>query len=277
MIVINRRRLVSGAGIGLISGMFASRRMVAQSTQETSPGTRAYKGPNLSNWITEVGDAKSNCQPNVTLADIGTQHFETHSELGANILSKPDMMAHNNSYMKFTDDSALRHVHVCEYKFRLPFLPSVGNTDFNGQTVEGLLAVWDGKATKLRCSVAFQWIVNPDPNLKEILQCWTPSGWQAIGKIAFDTQEHTVRMVLDVQRGTTSLQIDNIYFPSCFVKQSVLIGEDISATLSAEAISKDPGEQCNGGMHHRVEIKDWSWLWEPVKTCTVFLPLIAKS
>jgi hypothetical protein len=84
-------------------------------------------------------------------------------------------------------------------------------------------------------------------------------------------------MVLDCQRETTSLQIDSAYFPSCFVKESVSIGDDISATLSAEVISKDPGVACDGGMHHKVEIKDWSWLWEPANTYKLFLPSITRN
>src|SRR5262249_50281382 len=129
------------------------------------------------------------------------------------------------------------------------------------------IGLWDGKTSRRFYSVAFQWIVNPylttGPVQIGTLQCWTPRGWHPIGALPVDTEWHTVRMVLDPKRETTGLQVDGNYYPSCFVKEEKPgFGDDVSATFAAEVISIDPGAQCAGGMPHKVQFKDWTWVWE---------------
>jgi hypothetical protein len=266
----------SVAGMSLGDMVLAENHVYAQTGLTIAPGTRAYQGTNLLGWEVVVGDAASPCRPQVGLGDIGTVHFADYSEVRANIHPFSNTMAHNITFKRFFDDRVLDFVHICEYKFRIPYLPATSNTDFNGQTIEGHIALWDGKTSKRLRSVAYQWIVNPHWIIGT-MQCWTPRGWQSIGEIPVDTQWHTIRMVIDPRRETTSLQIDTNFYPSCFVKEPKPdFGSDVSAVFAAEAVSIDPGAQCNGGMPHKAQFKDWTWTWEPVNTCQVFLPLVRR-
>jgi hypothetical protein len=274
---LKRRRLFQVAGISLGSTVLGQNYVSAHTGLTATPGTRAYQGVNLSAWEVVVGDATSPCKPQVGINNIETIHFTDYSEVRANTRAQKDMMAHNITFKRFFDDHVLDFVHVCEYKFRLPYQPATGNTDFNGQTVEGHIGLWDGQTSKRLRSVAYQWIVNPHWIIGTI-QCWTPRGWQPVGTVPIDTQWHTIRMVIDPLRETTSLQIDTNYFPSCFVEEPKLnFGSDVSAVFAAEAVSIDPGAQCNGGMPHKVQFKDWTWTWEAANTCKVFSPLVTRD
>lgn len=273
---LSRRRFFHVAGMILGSTVVGANRVDAQTGLTTASGMRAYQGANLSGWEVVVGDAASPCQPRVELSDIETANFTDYSEVRANIRARREIMAHNITFKRFFDDRVLDFVHICEYKFRLPYLPATSNPHFNGQTIEGQIALWDGQTSKRLRSVAYQWIVNPYWIIGT-LQCWTPRGWQPIGTIPVDTQWHTIRMVIDPRRETTSLQIDASYYPSCFVKEpKPNFGPDVSAVLAAEAVSIDPGAQCNGGMPHKAQFKDWMWTWEPVNPCQVFLPHVTR-
>jgi hypothetical protein len=256
--------------------MLGKSHLSAQTEPTETPCAKEYQGVNLSEWNVVVGDAVSPCQPQVVLEDIETAHFTDYSEVRANVRAQEDMMAHNITFKRFFDDHVLDFVHICEYKFRMPYTPDTSNADFNGQTIEGHIGLWDGQTSKRLHSVAYQWIVNPHWIIGT-MQCWTPRGWQPIGTIPIDTQWHTIRMVIDPLRETTSLQIDGNYFPSCFVKEpKPNFGADVSAVFAAEAVSIDPGPQCTGGMPHKAEFKDWTWIWEPAGTYCVSLPLLAR-
>jgi hypothetical protein len=52
---------------------------------------------------------------------------------------------------------------------------------------------------------------------------------------------------------------------------------DVAATLSAEAISLDPGTNFDGGMEHRAQFRDWSWTWAPAYFHSTFLPAVARQ
>ena len=69
----------------------------------------------------------------VTLADIETIHADSHRKLRAN-LARRSIMVHNLMYNQIIHPSALDYLHVCSYEFRLPFIPTKGNTDLNAQT-----------------------------------------------------------------------------------------------------------------------------------------------
>ena len=275
MFSVNRRNFLHMAGIGLVRGLLGNTRNALHSAAPP-PGTRLYQGVNLAEWTVIVGDAVRPGQPAVTAADIETLHLTNYSEVRANIQARPEVMVHNLSFHKVLDDSAFDFVHLCEYKFRLPYLPSTDNIDYNGQTVEGCLALWNG-ITRQNYTVGFQWIVNPYW-MTGALQCWTPNKWQPVGEMALDTEWHTVKMIIDCRRETTGLQIDSGYYPSCFTKTTGPAdwGNEIATWISAEAISIDPGEDFSGGMPHKAQFKDWIWTWEPANTSCVFLPLVQK-
>ncbi|MBN2007448.1 MAG: hypothetical protein JXA21_29150 [Anaerolineae bacterium] len=272
---INRRNFLHMAGIGLARGLLGNTSYTPYNVT-LSPGTRTYQGVNLTGWTVIVGDAARPGQAAVTTADIQTVQFTEYSEVHANIQARPEVMVHNLSFHKVFDDRAFDFVHICEYKFRLPYLPSTGNTDYNGQTVEGCLALWNG-TTRQNYTVGFQWIVNPYW-MTGALQCWTTDKWQPVGEMALDTEWHTVKMIIDCQRETTGLQIDSGCYPSSFTETTGPAdwGTEIATWISAEAISIDPGEDFTGGMPHKAQFKDWTWTWEPANTSCIFLPLVQK-
>lgn len=244
-----------------------------------SPATHEFGGANLAGWTTAVGDAMRPGMGQVTDADIETVHFPAYSELRANVTGRADIMAHNMTYRKEFDPACLEMMHVCEYQFRLPYLPATTNTDLNGQTVEGAISLWDGQGTRQIVVVGWQWIVNPFWE-SGTLNCWTPGKvWQKVGsRPVDDTEWHTIRLVLDAVRGTAAMQFDGATFPSCAAPHDgpPNFGSDVSATLATEAISIDPGDSLLGGKRHEVQFRNWSWVWEPTTRCTTFLPLVRK-
>ena len=266
---MNRRRFLSLVGVGLASNFFGQSQTPTQTSHTLE--TIVYQGANLAGWTVIVGDG---IRGTVTLDDIETAHFSQYSEVRANIQSRPDIMAHNLTFNKISDDTAFNYVHICEYQFRLPYLPSTNNPDFNGQTVEGGISLWNG-ITRLNYSVGFQWIVNPYW-MTGVVQCWTPRLWQPIGMIPLDTEWHSIKMIIDYQRETTSIQIDGEHYPSCFTKQVGPSdwGTEIASWIASEAISIDPGNNFTGGQTHKAQFKNWIWAWEPANVSQVFLPLI---
>lgn len=244
-----------------------------------SPTAREFGGANLAGWTTAVGDATRPGMGQVTEADIATVHFPDYSELRANVASRADIMAHNMTYRKELDAACLEMVHVCEYQFQLPYLPATGNTDRNGQTIEGAISLWDGQDTRRLTVVGWQWIVNPFWE-SGTLNCWTPGkAWQKVGSLPVDdTDWHTIRLVLDPVRRTAAMQFDGVTFPTCAAGHDGPpdFGSDVSATLAAEAISIDPGDSLLGGKLHEVRFRNWSWVWEPASACSTFLPLVVS-
>ena len=217
-------------------------------------------------------------EPPITQNDIATIHYGTYSELQANIL-KRRIMAHNITYRRITESTALDFVHTFECKFVLPYLPSTGNTTLNAQTIEGGLFIWDGRTTRLDYGLGFQWGLNPWDRLGE-LRCWTDIGggqWRPVGYLAPDLSWHTLKIVFDFRRQTTALLIDEKHYPSRFTGTSKPAewGTEIAAGVQIEIISVYPGELGNGAMH-KAHFKDWLWLWEPSNSCRVFAPLIVK-
>ncbi len=275
--MIHRRELLRLAGVGLGSLLLGPQRLAARSGSNTPGETRIYQGTNLADWAITVGDAVSVCQPVVTLSDIATIHMSDYSEIRSNVFDRPEVMAHNITFKRFFDEQIFDFMHICEYAFRLPYLPDARNTNFNGQTVEGHLGLWDGQASRLFSSVAYQWVISPYEKTGT-LQVWTARGWQAVGFIPVDTNWHTIRLALDPHCKATSLEVDGNLFPSYYVEdQKPGFGTDVSATLAAEAISVSAGPACNEGKQHRVQFKHWMWIWQPLGVCRTFVPLVTRS
>lgn len=247
-----------------------------------SPLGTQYSGRNLSGWSITLGDGiytAPGTDP-VNPDDIETVHYTDHSELRANIY-KRRVMAHNITFKKFTVDSVFDFVHTFGYEFRLPYMPSIDNTDLNPQTIEGGIGLWDGSNTRLDYGTGFQWHINPWGPDTGALQTWTDIGggsWATVGNITLDTAWHSVRITLDPRRGATALVIDDTHYLCRFngTPKPPTWGTEQSATIAAEIISLYPGET-NPGALHKAEFRDWYWIWEPYNTYSVFLPTVSRQ
>jgi len=238
-------------------------------------------GTDLSAWTMTLGDGlyAAPGEAPVSKADIETIHHTTHSELRAN-LQRRQIMAHNLMYKKVIDPTVVDHVHFCFYEFRLPFLPTKGNSEDNAQTLEGGFSLWDGATTRINFNSAFQWVLNPYRDAGTV-RVWTTvdsGSWQPAGVLPVDTEWHRVLFLIDYQYQTGSLTIDGIPYlttPSTNRGPSGW-GRDISATLAAEIISIYPGGGAYGALH-RAEFRNWRWAWIPNTQARTFLPLIEQA
>lgn len=226
--------------------------------------TRSESGVNFNNWIVNVGDGNYAApgEAPVNAADINTVNQAAESVLEANILNRR-IMVHNITFHRITDPDALVDTHVAVYKFKVPYVIATSNTDFNGQTVEGGLFVWDGPTTKLDYGLAFQWIVNPfDPQYKA-LRYWDGSGWQSLGaNLEPDTQYHTAEFELDIPNSEAYFKLDGVAYSQNLFSQTTKtgFGTTVDARFQAETISIYP-PQTGTIPSQKVNFKDWSWEW----------------
>ena len=225
---------------------------------------RQQSGPNLSGWEMVLGDGNFSPPgvPQVEIADIDTVHFVDRSELRANVQARP-IAAHIITLCRVIGEDMLRVLHTAYYQFRLPHLPDPLSASLNGQTVEGHLAVWDGRpGIRVDAIVAWQWLVNPA--LAEIgqIRIWAgpdPGHWQKVGLLVPDTAWHTIRLQLDGRQGRASVVFDAATYDHTLTMMTrpPSWGTEVAARFAAEAISIFPGP--SGGGYHRVEIRDWRW------------------
>lgn len=265
--MIERRKFMKMVGGSALSGVALYNSVKAKSAQASS-GQITYQGADLTDWNTVVGDGLyvAPGQAPISENDIETVNYGTHSELHANVL-KRGIMAHNIAFSRVIDDQAFNYTHLCEYQFRLPYLPQTNNWDLNAQTLEASIFIWDGGDTRLDYGMAFQWILNPWMSSFGDIWCWTGTNggqWAPSGYLAPDTEWHTVSMVYDHQLQATSLLIDGNAFACAYsaIPKAASWGTETAARLSAEIISIYPGEQSTGPMH-TAEFRNWSWTWIP--------------
>lgn len=241
--------------------------------QSPHAGTwRRYRGSNLKGWEVVLGDALYACptEPPVALSDIETVHFDTYSELRANIVPRA-IMAHNITFLRIIDLKALQTFHTCGFKFRIPFTPTQdANAIMNAQTFEGGIFIWDGANTRLDHGMAFQWGLNPWDRFEE-MRIWTGTSWQSVGKLVFAKEPtsdgskwYDVKMLLDPDRETTALLFDGVHFATQYSKTTKPAdwGTEMAARLQAEIISVDPRPGCTIKASHKAQVKDWYWEWE---------------
>ena len=220
-------------------------------------------GNNLEGWTLVVGDGNYHAPgvDSVNIADISSPDTPNYSILKANI-QKRRIMAHNITYTKETNPITMNCLHQAEYKFKLPYTIATSNTDFNGQTVEGGLFVWDGSNTELDHGLAFQWVINPwDPNYKA-LRYWDGSNWLPLGVLEPDTEYHTVKFELDIPAATAYITIDNTQFSLNVYSTTPKTGWSTitEARFQAETISIFPAPTGNVPTQE-VYFKDWNWQW----------------
>ena len=218
-------------------------------------------GPNFSNWEVVLGDGiyAAPGEAPVDSNDIATINYPGYSELIANVKNRR-IQAHNITFNRIVNDTALTCVHDAEYSFKLPYFPSTSSVDYNGQTIEGGLFVWDGKNSKIDYGIAFQWIVNPwlDP----IISIWNGTGWDKIGSLPLDSLYHVIKFTLDVQNKNAWLTLDGYEYPNnCFSKtKKPEFGPEIAARFQAEMISIYP-PQTGFNPSHIADFRDWKWRW----------------
>lgn len=238
---------------------------------------REFNGVNMAGWKVSLGDGNYAApgQDPVSVQDIETLHNETLSEVRANIRRR-DIMAHNITYRRERDDSALDYTHLFTCEFRLPYLPSVSNTQENAQTLEAGLFVWDGVTTKLDCGMAFQWGLNPYERFGELrssIEGVSAAAWEPVGYLEPDTEWHTFTMMVDYPSQSTLLQIDGVTYTSYFVAYPKRWPAAISAGIQVEAISIYPHGVVHGALH-RVEYSNWLWQWMTLEEHHLYLPSV---
>ncbi len=225
---------------------------------------RNESGSNLSIWTTVLGDGNYHnpSVPPVTIDDIKRVDETAFSILEANIHNRR-IMAHNISFNRITDPQALTCVHKAKYNFKLPYLPSTGQINFNGQTIEGGLFVWDGVTAQLDYGLAFQWIINPwDPNYKKLF-FWNGSSWTSFNtNLEPDTQFHEIEFTLDIPNANATIKLDGVPFvQNVFsITPKTGWGTTVDARFQAETISIFPPETGPIPMQ-KVDFKDWEWNW----------------
>jgi hypothetical protein len=172
-------------------------------------------------------------------------------------------MAHNITFKRQVDTTALDTVHVAQYAFRLPYTPTTGAWPDNAQTAEGGFFVWDGPTTRLDYGVAFQWVLNPWMPTFGSIRSWTGSRWTTTGFLAVDTNWHTVSMTFDPRHASAALSIDGIAIPATLTTTPKAgWGTEVAARLQAEMISLWPGSN-QVAPSHRLEVRDWTWARYP--------------
>ena len=262
--MLNRRDFLKFGSAFLVGSVVSQKVQPAQAESLTAPGP--YHGPNLAGWKVKLGDALYAAPGELPVDkwDIKTVHFPAYSEVRANVKRRV-IMAHNITYKLVINPNAFKYIHTCSVSFRLPYLPTQNST-FNGQTVEGGIFIWDGPNTRLDYGMAFQWLVNPyDTGAFGSLRVWNGSGWVRVGQLDVDTDWHTLKMVVDFKRKSTLLLIDNKYQLSRFSETAKdnTWGDTVDARFQLEAISIDPRPNNTIKAMHRVQYKNWKWLWEP--------------
>lgn len=280
---LTRRKFLEFLGITAAAASLPGFANLPQTEAKENTPQQQFSGSDLSGWTTVLGDGLYHQpdEPPPDISDIETVHFGNYSELRANIHSR-DIMAHNITFYRIDNDQAFDFIHVCGYKFRLPYMPSTNNTEFNPQTIEGGLVIWDGRETRLDYHVTFQWRLNPwEPEYKTIA-IWSnesPAGaWKIIGALEPDTEWHQLEIAMDFKYRSARLSIDDAYFPVYIAgtTKPSYWGPEISARLMAEIISIYPGTGGHGFMH-KAQFKDWYWKWDTHDSCSTFFPIVLNK
>jgi hypothetical protein len=251
--------------MGTVAGALAPAILTPQPVHASTELT--YGGPDLAGWTTVLGDGLYTAagQDPVHIGDISTEHHGSHTTLHANSAQR-GVMAHNLTYQSIQDAAAFDYVHICGYKFRLPYLPTPGAWPHNAQTIEGALMLWDGANTRMDHGMAFQWVLNPW--MGSFGEIWAWSGeqggqWVPSGFLAVDTEWHEVQMVYDHRNQATALRIDGVSFPSVVSQtpKPAWWGNEVAGRFNAEIISLWPGTTATAAPSHLAEVKEWYWNW----------------
>ncbi|MEI6291945.1 MAG: hypothetical protein WCP19_16100, partial [Chloroflexota bacterium] len=188
------------------------------------------------------------------------------SEMRANIKRRV-LMAHNISFKRIIDPLAQNYIHTGIFNFRLPFLPTINqNAQWQGQTLEASISIWDGAVSRRDYGLAFQWDINPWNEFGKF-RIWTgqPDNgkWVNNGSSLIpDLNWHQAKMTVDFRHGSTDLIIDGNRHESNFftTTRPANWGEEVAARFQFEIVSIYP-EPLGLKAEHRAQFKDWIWLW----------------
>lgn len=264
--MVNRRDFLKLGGALLAGGLASTKSVLAEAVSPEA--SVLYQGTNMFGWMVKLGDAKYAApgESPVDITDIKTMHLTGYSEVQANVKRRV-IMAHNITFKNITNPAAFNYIHTCNVSFRLPYLPAQNSPTLNGQTVESGIFIWDGSNTRFDYGMAFQWLVNPwgDEGIPPgTLRVWNGKAWSRVGQMALDTNWHNAKMVVDFKRKNTLLLIDNKYYLSRFSKttKDPTWGSTVDARFQVEAVSIDPRPNNIIKAMHKVQYKNWKWLWE---------------
>jgi hypothetical protein len=265
-------KMLPTAAAGLVMGAAAVN--VQSAGTAAVPASMEFGGESLNSWEITLGDALYNRagEAPVSQDDIETVHHllppgHSYTELLANV-NRRVIMAHNITFYRIIKDTAFDFVHTCGFKFMLPYSPQQDTAaEYNGQTIEGGIFIWDGSKTKLDYGIAFQWVVNPWDKSGDI-NVWNGTDWPRVDNIDLATGTpfiwHEVRMVVNCPQKRTSLSIDGKSYPSQYTAtKKTGFGPEVAARLQAEIVSIYP-EPAGLKTLHKAHFKDWYWIWGPV-------------
>ena len=268
----------SAAAAGSLAALHPT---VVQAAAELDGQPIAYGGTNLDGWKTGVGDGLyvAPGESPVALTDLASDHYEEYTELSANITQRR-IEAHNITGQGIVDTAAMEYIHRFEYEFRVPYIPTQAyEGGLNAQTIEGGLGLWDGQKTRQKYGIGFQWGLNPWSGFGD-LRIWTGllrRGWVKVDQIEPDTAWHSLRIIANYRDLIASLTIDGKAMPACIsiCPAPEGWGNEVSIGPSAEIISIYPGPTGRGGKHLG-QFRNWVWVWEPLRTATIFLPSVQR-
>ena len=223
-------------------------------------------GADLANWETVLGDGvwTGVDEAPVSIDDVDTVHYGTHSELVANVEGR-GVMAHNITYHSRPEVQQLDAHHVASVEFRQPQEISKLRGRHKAQTLEIGLFVWDGIDTRKDHGFALQWVLNPWMREFGQIRVWeeTPDGprWQSAGYLAPDTEWHTAEFEYQPTTDTAVLRIDGVEIEvnETLTPKPANWSSTIAARFQVETISFWPGKAKKAPVQ-RAEFRNWTWI-----------------
>lgn len=232
--------------------------LLVMPTTAQARGSR-FSGKNLAGWQLSVGDglfAPPGEKP-VGRSDLRLKHLRGWSELTVNVKRRP-VMAHGMSTKKIRLANPFTYVSSADYWIRVPHPGQQALQQYNGETVEGHISLYDGRQ-KLEYVLGWQWILNPWSQTGDFRVFATGGQWVSLANFAPDTEWHHIQLRLDPVSNTASIAFDATTFNVAFAQRNMPDwGTDQSAWVAVEAISIYPGSN-NYGATHVVEVRDWKW------------------
>ncbi|MCH7563373.1 MAG: hypothetical protein IH968_06055 [Gemmatimonadetes bacterium] len=230
------------------------------------------EGPNISTWEFAFGDGNIPPDATSTEADYTVSHVDSMSTITVNSRQRPDVGLHGIYLLRRETDAALTAKMTYSIQFRLPDAVSIaahqaGNP--TGQTIDMTLFSWDGKTSRRDYGFAISIITNPYFQTGHVRYWVTDAdgngSWEDTGVVLdLDTEWHTVELSVDPVSDSGVAKIDEaIVVTAPRAKEAKpTFGDDVTARVSVEVISVDPGSD-NGGRSARLQVRNWSWIWSP--------------
>lgn len=252
------RMAAAGAGATLVGSAWPAN--AAHAAESEAEG-----GRDLSGWDMAVGDGiwTGPGQAPVSIEDLELAHGGDHSRLIANRHER-GVMAHAIAYRRRSNLPSLDGVHAARVEFRLPDVPTTSNLDYNAQTIELGLFVWDGDDTRLDHGLAIQWVLNPWVEEFGQIRAWsmTDDGptWLPVGRAQPDTAWHRVDVRYRPGSSTARVTLDGtpVEIAETLTPKPANWGPGIGGRFQVELVSIWPGENPRVPAHS-AEFRNWLW------------------